>query len=116
MRNEEHGDAFKEAILHLDAGADLKQFWNLPVNIFSGISAKDFLDSFISCHNSRKRDVYDFMEKRYECQSHRDYDSAFISELTKTMNAYLSDRNVKPSPSRKYCEHLLKVLKNETTA
>ena len=116
MRNEEHGDAFKEAILHLDADSDLKQFWNLPVNIFSGISAKDFLDSFISCHNSRKRDVYDFMEKRYECQSHRDYDSAFISELTKTMNAYLSDRNVKPSPSRKYCEHLLKVLKNETTA
>ena len=116
MRNEEHGDAFKEAILHLDADSDLKQFWNLPVNIFSGISAKDFLDSFISCHNSRKRDVCAFMEKRYECQSHRDYDSAFISELTKTMNAYLSDRNVKPSPSRKYCEHLLKVLKNETTA
>lgn len=114
MRNSEHGGAFKDAILHLDSQIDLRQFWNLPIPIFNGVPVDAFMSSFVKCHNSRKREVYNFIKERYDCKVHRDLDETFIKDLIDYLTDYLEDKNVEPSPSRKYCEHLLWVLKGET--
>ena len=114
MRNSEHGGAFIDAIIHLDSQTDLRQFWNLPISIFEGVPVDAFMSSFFKCHNSRKRDVYNFMKERSDCKVHRNFDETFIKGLIDYLTDYLADTNVKPSPSRKYCEHLLRILVGES--
>lgn len=114
MRNSDHVGAFKDAILHLDSQIDLRQFWNLPIPIFNGVPVDAFRSSFVKCHNSRKRDVCNFMKERYGCKVHRDLDETFIKDLIDYLTDYLEVKNAEPSPSRKYCEHLLRILKGET--
>ena len=115
QRNESRGHEFKEAILHLDSNVDLHTFYNLPVNLYANIPAEDFFQSFLKCHNSRKRDVLKFFDERYDFKEHRNLDAEFITNITAILEAHLSSKDVPPSPSKKYCEHLLKkvIFQNE---
>lgn len=115
QRNELRGNEFKVAILNLDSGMDLHTFYNLPVNLYTNIPAADFFQSFLKCHNSRKRDVLQFFEDRYDFIEHRNLDADFITSITAILEEYIDNKDVPPSPSKKYCEHLLKKIKKSET-
>lgn len=114
----EIGNEFKDAILHLDKDMNLGKFQDSPINLFAKITAEDFFESFLKCHNSRKRDVCYLFEKRYHNVKYRQLDVDFITNITNILAGYLSNSEVKPAPSKKYCEYLQKILINgaENTA
>lgn len=116
QRNKSMGNEFREAILNLDSGVDLHTFYNLPINLFANISVADFFQSFLKCHNSRKRDVVQFFENRYDNNEHRNLDADFITSITAILEEHLNSKDVPPSPSKKYCEHLLKKIKKQSEA
>lgn len=110
QRNKSMSCEFKGAILNLDTNVDLNQFCNLPVNLFMEIPAMEFFLSFLKCHNCRKRNVLDFFEDRYQLNEYRKIDSDFITDITAILENYLDDKKIPPSPSKKYCECLLKTV------
>lgn len=110
QRNESKGNEFKEAMLNLDSNVDLHTFYNLPVNLYANITATDFFQSFLKCQNTRKRDVLKFFEERYDFNEHRNLDAEFITNITTILEEHLNSKDIPPSPSKKYCEHLLKKI------
>ena len=113
QRNIKMGNEFEDAILHLNKNINLKQFWNIPINLFAEITAKDFFESFLKCHNSRKRDVCNFFKERYKVVEHQQLDTDFINRIVELLVDYLNSK-ARPAPSKKYCEYLLKMLPNST--
>lgn len=111
QRNIKMGNEFEDAILHLYNNVNLEQFWNIPINLFAEISAKDFFKSFLKCQNCRKRDVCNFFEARYKIVEYQQLDTNFINSIVELLVDYLKSK-VRPSPSKKYCEYLLKILIN----
>lgn len=117
QQNIERGNEFEDAILHLDKNMDLGKFRDIPINLFAKITAEDFFESFLKCHNSRKRDVCNLFEKRYHDAKYRQLDVDFITNITDILADYLSNPEVKPAPSKKYCEYLQKIFNGaENTA
>lgn len=110
QRNESMSNEFKEAMLNLESNVDLHAFYNLPVNLYANINATDFFQSFLKCHNTRKRDVLKFFEERYDFVEHRNLDAVFIANISTILEEHLNSKDTLPSPSKKYCEHLLKKI------
>lgn len=78
--------------------------------MFKNIGAEEFLKLFIAYHNSRKRDYWNFFDRRYDSRDCFDLDREFIDNLRGVLEDYLSDDSVVASGTKKYCSKMLELL------
>ena len=88
----------------------LNKYEHILINLFENIDAEQFLKLFTAYHNSRKRDYWNFFDRRYESRECFNLDKDFIERLRHRLNEYLSDTSIKISGTRKYCSKIQELL------
>lgn len=101
---------FEAIVNDLRSSESLSKYEYVLTCLFKNISAELFFELFISYHNSRKRDYWNFFDKRYNNKGCFDVDREFIDNMRDRLNKYLSDTSVEASGTRKYCSKILELL------
>ena len=101
---------FETIVKNVSSSESLRQYEYVLTCMFKNISAEEFLKLFIAYHNSRKRDYWNFFDKRYDSKNCFDLDREFIDNLRSELRDYLSDDSIEPSGTRKYCSKMLELL------
>lgn len=78
--------------------------------LFKNIGAEPFFKLFTECHNSRKREYWNFFDKRYDSKECLDLDREFVDSFRNSLKKYLSDTSTGASVTRKYCSKILELL------
>ena len=101
---------FETIVKNVSSSESLRQYEYVLTCMFKNIGAEEFLKLFIAYHNSRKRDYWNFFDKRYDSKNCFDLDREFIDNLRSELSDYLSDDSIEPSGTRKYCSKMLELL------
>lgn len=101
---------FETIVKNVCSSESLNKYEHILINLFENIDAEQFLKLFTAYHNSRKRDYWNFFDRRYESRECFNLDKDFIERLRHRLNEYLSDTSIKISGTRKYCSKILELL------
>lgn len=101
---------FETIVKDTSSVVSLGKYVHLLTSLFNNIGAESFFKLFCSYHNCRKRDYWNFFDERYDSKECFDLDREFIDNLQTILNEYLSDTNVGPSGTRKYCSKIKELL------
>lgn len=101
---------FEAIVKNISSSDSLSKYEHVLTCMFKNISAEEFLKLFIACHNSRKRDYWNFLDRRYDSRDCLDLDREFIDSLRGVLGDYLSDDSIEASGTRKYCSKMLELL------
>lgn len=103
-------EEFETIVKNTSSLESLGKYERVLTCLFENIGAELFLELFIACHNSRKREYWIFLNKRYESKGCFDLDREFIDSLRNRLNKYLSDKSIGASGTRMYCSKILELL------
>lgn len=103
---------FEIIVNDIESSESLSKYEHVLIYLFKNIRAEQFLELFIAYHNSRKRDYWNFFDKRYNNKECFDVDRDFIDSLRDRLNKYLSD-TFEASGTRKYCSKILELLEEK---
>lgn len=101
---------FEKIVLNINSTESLDNYKYVLTYLFENIEAERFFKLFVSYHNYRKRDYWNFFDKRYESRNCFDLDRVFIDTFRVLLSNYLSDDSVEVSGTRKYCSKMLELL------
>lgn len=101
---------FEEIVKNISSSDSLSKYEFVLTCMFKNIGAEEFLKLFIAYHNSRKRDYWNFFDRRYDSRDCFDLDREFIDNLRGVLEDYLSDDSVVASGTKKYCSKMLELL------
>lgn len=101
---------FESIVKNVSSLDGLSKYEHVLTCLFKNIGAEDFLKLFIAYHNSRKRDYWNFFDKRYDSKDCFDLDREFIDHFRVILANYLSDDSIEASGTRKYCSKMLELL------
>lgn len=101
---------FEEIVKNISSSDSLSKYEFVLTCMFKNICAEEFLKLFIAYHNSRKRDYWNFFDRRYDSRDCFDLDREFIDNLRGVLGDYLSDDSIEASGTRKYCSKMLELL------
>ena len=88
----------------------LSKFEYVLTCLFKNIGAEQFFKLFTACHNSRKREYWNFFDKRYDSKECLDLDREFVDSFRNILKEYVSDTSIEASVTRKYCSKILELL------
>jgi hypothetical protein len=109
--NQKHLAAeFEIVVKDINSSVNLKKFQFVLTSLFENIGTEQFFELFISYHNCRKRDYWNFFDERYNSRDCFDLDRDFIDGLLDRLNKYLSDPSIEISGTRKYCSKIQELL------
>jgi hypothetical protein len=100
---------FETIVNDIKSSESLSKYEHVLIYLFKNIRAEQFFELFIAYHNSRKRDYWNFFDKRYNNKGCFDVDRDFIDSLRDRLNNYLPDTS-QASGTRKYCSKILELL------
>ena len=101
---------FEKIVKNVSSSESLDEYEHILISLFDNIGVEQFLGLFTAFHNSRKRDYWNFFNKRYESKGCFDLDREFIDGFRKRLNEYLSDTSIEASGTRMYCLKILELL------
>ena len=101
---------FEAIVEDINSSVSLNKYRFIQTCLFGNIGAGHFFELFISYHNCRKRDYWNFFEERYDNKDCFDLDRAFIDSLREKLNEYVTDTSIEASGTRTYCSKILKLL------
>lgn len=101
---------FEAIVKDVSSSESLSKYEHVLTCMFKNIGAQQFFEFFISYHNCRKRDYWNFFDRRYDSKDCFDLDREFIDNLRSILKNYLSDKSVEASGTRKYCSKVLELL------
>lgn len=101
---------FETIVKNVCSSESLNKYEHLLVCLFENIGAEQFFKLFIAYHNSRKRDYWIFLDRRYNSRDCFDLDREFLDNFRVIMANYLSDKSIEVSGTRKYCSKLMELL------
>jgi len=101
---------FEAIVKNISSSDSLSKYEHVLTCMFKNIGAEEFLNLFIAYHNSRKRDYWNFFDRRYNSKDCYDLDREFIDHFRMILSNYLSDISLEASGSRKYCSKVLELL------
>ena len=101
---------FETIVKDVSSSESLSKYEHVLTCMYKNIGAQQFFEFFISYHNCRKRDYWNFFDRRYDSKDCFDLDREFIDNLRSILNKYLSDKSVEASGTRKYCSKVLELL------
>lgn len=101
---------FEAIVKNISSSDSLNKYEHVLTCMFKNIGAEEFLNLFIAYHNSRKRDYWNFFDRRYNSKDCFDLDREFIDHFRVILSNYLSDISLEASGSRKYCSKVLELL------
>lgn len=101
---------FERIVLNTSSSESLDNYEYVLTYLFKNIEAERFFRLFISYHNYRKRDYWNFFDKRYDSRDCFDLDREFIDNLWSILSDYLSDKSIEASGTRKYCSKIHELL------
>lgn len=101
---------FEAIVKNISSSDSLSKYEFVLTCMFKNIGAEDFLKLFIAYHNSRKRDYWNFFDRRYDSRDCFDLDREFIDHFRVILANYLSDDSIEASGTRKYCSKMLELL------
>ena len=101
---------FESIVKNVSSSEGLSKYEHVLTCMFKNIEAEEFLKLFIAYHNSRKRDYWNFFDRRYDSRDCFDLDREFIDNLRGVLGDYLSDDSVVASGTKKYCSKMLELL------
>lgn len=112
--NQKNLTAEFEAIVK-DTGSvvSLSKYEHILTCLFGNIEAESFFNLFISYHNSRKRDYWNFFDERYSSKDCLALDRQFVDSLLNKLSKYLEDTSIEASGTRKYCSKIKELLDNK---
>lgn len=101
---------FETIVKNVSSLESLSKYERVLTCMFNNIGAEQFLELFTAYHNSRKRDYWNFFNRRYDSRECFDLDKEFVDSLRNRLNKYLSDESLEASGTRKYCSKILELL------
>ena len=101
---------FEAIVKNVSSSENLRKYELVLTCLFKNIKAEQFFELFKAYHNCRKRDYWNFFDKRYDSKDCFDLDREFIDNLRSILNNYLSDKTIEASGTRKYCSKVLELL------
>lgn len=101
---------FDRIVNNVNSADSLNKYEHVLIPLFKNIGAERFFELFVSYHNCRKRDFWNFFDERYKFKDYYDLDKEFIDNLRNILNKYLSDQTIEASGTRKYCSKVLELL------
>lgn len=101
---------FEAIVKDEHSSENLSKYEYVLTCLFKNIGAEQFLGLFTAYHNSRKRDYWNFFDRRYNSKECFDLDREFIESLRIVLKKYLSDESIEASGTRKYCSKILELL------
>jgi hypothetical protein len=101
---------FEAIVKNISSSESLSKYEHVLTSMFKNIEAERFFELFISYHNCRKRDYWNFFDRRYDIKDCFDLDREFIDNFRVILSNYLSDKSIEASGSRKYCSKMLELL------
>lgn len=103
-------EEFETIIKNVGSSESLSKYEYVLTSIFKNIGAEQFLEKFTAYHNSRKRNYWNFFDRRYDSKDCFDLDREFIDNLRIVLKKYLSDESIEACGTRKYCSKILELL------
>lgn len=103
-------EEFETIVKDISSSESLAKYEHVLTFLFENIGAEEFLILFVAYHNSRKREYWNFFDKRYNSRECLDLDREFIDSFRKSLKKYLSDTSIEASVTRKYCSKILELL------
>lgn len=101
---------FEIIVKNVSSSENLDKFKYVLTCLFKNIGAETFFELFTACHNSRKREYWNFFDKRYDSKECLDLDGDFVDNFRNILKQYLSDTSIEASVTRKYCSKILELL------
>lgn len=101
---------FEIIVKNVNSSESLSKFEYVLTCLFKNIGAETFFELFTACHNSRKREYWNFFDKRYDSKECLDLDREFVDSFRNILKEYLSDTSIEASVTRKYCSKILELL------
>ena len=101
---------FEIIVKNVSSSESLDKFKYVLTCLFKNIGAETFFELFTACHNSRKREYWNFFDKRYDSKECLDLDRDFVDNFRNILKQYLSDTSIEASVTRKYCSKILELL------
>ena len=101
---------FETTVKNVSSLESLSKYEHVLTYMFENIGADLFFELFAKYHNSRKRDYWNFFDRRYDSRDCFDLDREFIDSLRKKLKEYLSDTSIEASGTRKYFSKILELL------
>lgn len=101
---------FEIIVKNVSSSENLDKFKYVLTCLFKNIGAETFFELFTACHNSRKREYWNFFDKRYDSKECLDLDRDFVDNFRNILKQYLSDTSIEASVTRKYCSKILELL------
>lgn len=106
-------EEFETIVKDISSSESLAKYEHVLTFLFENIGAEEFLILFVAYHNSRKREYWNFFDKRYNSRECLDLDREFIDSFRKSLKKYLSDTSIEASVTRKYCSKILELLEKK---
>lgn len=103
-------EEFETIVKDISSSESLAKYEHVLTFLFENIGAEEFLILFVAYHNSRKREYWNFFDKRYNSRECLDLDREFIDSFRKSLKKYLSDTSIEASVTRKYCSKIQELL------
>ena len=101
---------FEIIVKNVSSSESLSKFEYVLTCLFKNIGAEQFFKLFTACHNSRKREYWNFFDKRYDSKECLDLDREFVDSFRNILKEYVSDTSIEASVTRKYCSKILELL------
>lgn len=101
---------FEIIVKNVSSSESLSKFEYVLTYLFKNIGAEQFIKLFTACHNSRKREYWNFFDKRYDSKECLDLDREFVDSFRNILKEYVSDTSIEASVTRKYCSKILELL------
>ena len=101
---------FETIVKNVSSSESLDKYERVLTCLFKNIGAETFFELFTACHNSRKREYWNFFDKRYDSKECLDLDRDFVDNFRNILKQYLSDTSIEASVTRKYCSKILELL------
>ena len=101
---------FEAIVKNINSSESLSKYEFVLTCLFKNIGAEQFFKLFTACHNSRKREYWNFFDKRYDSKECLDLDREFVDSFRNILREYLSDTSIEASVTRKYCSKIQELL------
>ncbi len=101
---------FEIIVKNVSSSESLSKFEYVLTCLFKNIGAEQFFKLFTACHNSRKREYWNFFDKRYDSKECLDLDREFVDSFRNILKEYVSNTSIEASVTRKYCSKILELL------
>ena len=101
---------FESIVNNVSSSENLSEYEYVLTCLFKNIGTEQFFELFKAYHNPRKRDYWNFFDKRYNSKECFDLDRDFVDNFRNILKQYLSDTSIEASVTRKYCSKILELL------